>query len=246
MTAATPAVSVTPSQPAITNVQALPVTVGVSGSAGVPTGSVILSSGAWSSSASTLVGGVANITIPAGVLSLGSATLTAAYTPNTADSGVYLSATGTGAVTVTIVVVSLPSKLQGYKAQITYTPNGGAPVIIAGLKDLEGGFKVDELDATDHGQNGWKSRMMGLNDFDGSAKLDYIAGDASQEYLLQAVLNHTVLNVTLFPILAAGSGVDSYVGSAIITDFKWDGKNNDLQGVQVTLKGAGPFSVVAQ
>jgi len=138
-----------------------------------------------------------------------------------------------------------PHKLQGYKAQLQYTPSGGgAAVTVAGLKEVEGGFKADELDATDHGNNGWKSRLIGLLDFEGSAKLDYITGDTSQQALRSAILNSTPLAITLLPEVSIGE--DSYVGSVIITDFKWDGKNTDLQGIQITMKGAGPFSIQAQ
>lgn len=138
-----------------------------------------------------------------------------------------------------------PHKLQGYKAQLQYTPaGGGAAVTIAGLKDLDGGFKADELDATDHGNNGWKSRLLGLLDFEGTAKFDYITGDASQVALRDAILNSTPLDITILPEVMAGE--DSFTGSVIITDFKWDGKNNDLQGVNITMKGAGPFTVTAQ
>ena len=138
-----------------------------------------------------------------------------------------------------------PHKLQGYKAQLGYTPSGGGAVqVVAGLKELEGNFKADELDTTDHSNNGWKSRMIGLLDFEGSAKLDYIVGDTTQKALRDAILNSTVLNVTLFPEQA--SGEDSYVGSVVITDFKWDGKNNDAQSVSISMKGAGPFTVTAQ
>jgi predicted secreted protein len=140
-----------------------------------------------------------------------------------------------------------PHKLQGYKAQLQYTPaGGGAAVTVAGLKDLEGGFTSEQLDATDHGNNGWKARMNGLLDFEGSAKLDYIAGDTSQQAIRSAMLSQTALTITLFPEIAAASGEDSYQGLVIITDWKWDGKNTDLQGVTVTMKGAGPFAVVAQ
>lgn len=140
-----------------------------------------------------------------------------------------------------------PHKLQGYKAQLQYTPSGGgASVTVAGLKELEGGFTAEELDATDHGNNGWKARLIGLLDFSGSAKLDYITGDTSQNYLRTALLTSTVVDIVLLPESSTGSGEDSYVGSVIITDFKWDGKNNDLQGVSITMKGAGPFTVIAQ
>jgi predicted secreted protein len=140
--------------------------------------------------------------------------------------------------------VITPIKLQGYKAQLGYM--NVTLQIVAGLKEVDGAFKAEELDSTDHGGSGWKNRMAGLLDFEGTAKLDYIAGDTSQEYLLNAILNRTPLAITLFPFQGTGSGVDSYNGSVIITDFKWDGKNNDLQGVSISLKGAGAFTFTAQ
>ncbi len=245
MAAVAPVLTVTPQQSTITNLQVLPVTVAVTGSAGTPTGSVVLTSGTYTSPASTLVSGVTVINVPAGALAISSDTLTATYTPDTAGSTNYLTTTGTGTVIVTAVTVQLPTKLQGYKAQLAYNPGTGN-VIVAGLKNLKGGFKVDELDSTDHGTNGWKSRMAGLNDFEGSADLDYIEGDASQAYLLDAVLNHTALQLTLFPTVVSGSGAKSFVGPAIIADWQWDGDNTKLQGVQVKLVGNGPFTVVAQ
>jgi predicted secreted protein len=138
-----------------------------------------------------------------------------------------------------------PHKLQGYKAQLGYMPTaGGAVQIVAGLKEVEGAFKADELDTTDHGSGGWKSRMLGLLDFEGTAKLDFIMGDNTQQVLRDSLLNRTALPITLFPEQA--SGEDSYTGSVVITDFKWDGKNNDAQGVSISMKAAGAFAVTAQ
>ena len=245
MAAVAPVVTVTPQQPAISNMQVLPVTIAVTGSGATPTGSVVLSSGSYNSPASVLVNGQTVIQIPAGALALAADTLTATYTPDTNSSAAYTTGTGTGNVTVTAVTVQLPTKLQGYKAQLAYN-NGVANVIVAGLKNLKGGFKIDELDSTDHGTNGWKTRMAGLNDFDGQADLDYIEGDASQQYLLNAVLNHTALQLTLFPTKVSGSGANSFVGPAIITAWDWDGDNTKLQGASIKLSGNGPFSVVAQ
>jgi predicted secreted protein len=246
MSAIAPTVTVTPAQSSIVNTQTLSVAIAVTDSGATPTGAVALTSGTYTSVSSALVGGSTTIVIPAGSLAIAASdTLTATYTPDSASTAAYTTATGTATVAVTAVTVSLPTKLQGYKAQLAYTASG-ASVLVAGLKELDGGFTVEELDSTDHGNNGWKSRMAGLNDFDGSAKLDYIAGDASQTYLLNAVINHTALSLTLLPVDDAGSGVQSFVGPAIITAWKWDGKNTDLQGVQITLKGNGPFSVVAQ
>jgi hypothetical protein len=64
---------------------------------------VVLSSGAYSSSSTTLSQGSASITIAAGSLAVGSDTLTAKYTPDAASSSIYGSASGSGSVTVTAV-----------------------------------------------------------------------------------------------------------------------------------------------
>jgi subtilase family serine protease len=109
---ATPTVTVTPSSYQITTAQALTVPVGVSGGAGnqTATGSVILSSGSYTSAATPLSSGSATINIPAESLAAGSDTLKATYTPDSNSSSTYNSATGTSsAVTVTAGVASTPT-----------------------------------------------------------------------------------------------------------------------------------------
>lgn len=97
---ATPTVKVTPASSSVTTAQSLQVTVAVSGTKGTPTGSVVLSSGTYSSSASALSAGSVSITIPAGSLNAGSDTLTAKYTPNSASATIYQGASGMASVTV--------------------------------------------------------------------------------------------------------------------------------------------------
>ena len=97
----TPTVTVTPASNSITAAQSLSVTITVAGTGATPTGSVVLSSGSYMSAAATLSSGSANITIPAGSLATGSDMLTAKYTPDSASSGTYNSASGTAPVTVT-------------------------------------------------------------------------------------------------------------------------------------------------
>ena len=100
----TPTVTVTPGSQSITTVQSLgqslSANVTVSGSSGTPTGSVTLSSGTYTSSAATLSSGVAQISVPAGTLGAGTDTLSASYTPDSASSSTYNSASGSGTVTV--------------------------------------------------------------------------------------------------------------------------------------------------
>jgi hypothetical protein len=137
-TTTTPTVTVTPSPSSITTAQSTMVTVAVSGGSGAatPTGSVTLSGGTYTSAATTLSGGSAVITVPAGSLTAGTDTLTATYTPDSTSSSVYNGATGTGSVTVTApapgfallnggnITVS-PGATTANTSTITVTPSGG-------------------------------------------------------------------------------------------------------------------------
>lgn len=110
----TPTVTVTPASMSATTVQDLEVTVAVAAATGdaTPTGTVILTSGTYSSAATALASGSATIDIPAFALAAGSDTLTGAYTPDSTSTGIYNTANGTSAA-VTVTLVSLVSVNQG-------------------------------------------------------------------------------------------------------------------------------------
>lgn len=99
----TPTVRVTPTPSAVDSGQSLSIAVAVSGSGVTPTGTVILTTGTYSSGATTLAGGAANITIMPNTLSVGSDTLTASYS---GDAN-YAAGSGTAAITVTQSTYSL-------------------------------------------------------------------------------------------------------------------------------------------
>ena len=116
----TPTVTVTPGASSITTAQPLAVNVTVTVPAGdaTPTGSVTLTSGTYTSAAATLSSGGATINVPAGSLATGSDTLTVSYTPDTASSSVYNSASGTNSVTVTVPARITPT--------VTVTPGASS------------------------------------------------------------------------------------------------------------------------
>ena len=95
-----PTVTVTPASNTVTTAESLSVTIAVSGGNGspTPTGSVTLSGGGYTSSATTLAGGSATIAVPAGSLAVGNDTLTASYSGNTS----YNAQTGSASVNVTV------------------------------------------------------------------------------------------------------------------------------------------------
>ena len=138
-TTTTPTVSVAASPSTITTAQSTMVTIAVSGGSGAatPTGSVKLSSGTYTSAATTLSAGSAVITVPAGSLATGTDTLTATYTPDSKSSSIYNSATGTGSITVTAApppsfaltssgnITLSPGATTGNSSTISVTPSGG-------------------------------------------------------------------------------------------------------------------------
>jgi len=131
-TPVTPTVTLTPSSSAISTVQTLKVTVNVSGGAGTATGSVTLSAGSYTSSASALAAGSTAITIPAGSLAAGSVTLKGSYTPDSASSSAYNSASGTAPVTVSLATPSVSvtpasqSIVAAQALQVTVNVSGGS------------------------------------------------------------------------------------------------------------------------
>jgi len=114
---ATPIVSVAPPQSNVGLQETFPVVVTVMGGP-VPTGSVSLAGGSFTSSATTLNQGSANIEVPAGSFSLGPATLTASYTPDAAGSIVYKGASGAASLTVVNSTYTLSA------TKLTLSPGG--------------------------------------------------------------------------------------------------------------------------
>jgi hypothetical protein len=133
-----PVVTVTPSSSTVTTAQPLPVTITLTGSSGYPnvTGTVILSGGGYTSAPATLSANSATITIPAGALSTGADSLTATYTPDAASSAIFIGASNSAFVTVTVpaapsftiagsAVTVMPGATSGNISTITLTPSGG-------------------------------------------------------------------------------------------------------------------------
>ncbi len=151
----TPTVRVAPGSTSITIAQSLSVTVAVSGANGTATGSVVLSSGSYSSSAAALNSGSSIITLPAGSLAIGTDTLTATYTPDAASSSVYSSASGTASVTVvsgsTSVTVNIDTLANRH--QISSFIYGNNDQTIADIQDA--GYTFSRWGGNDASNYNW-------------------------------------------------------------------------------------------
>lgn len=119
-----PTVTVTPAMSSITTAQALSVVVAVRGNNGkTPTGTVVLTSGGYTSAAVILAGGSAEISVPVGSLTLGNDILSVEYTPDLASFPLYEPASGA----VTVVVSAQPKATFSINATaVTATPGGTA------------------------------------------------------------------------------------------------------------------------
>jgi hypothetical protein len=120
-----------------TSGQIVPITMVVGPPAFAPnqvTGSVVLQAGSFTSSATTVNAvNTVEIDIPAGSLTPGNNTLTATFTPDTASSAYFTSASGTTSLVVATPVFKIsgasvsvaPGAITGNTATITVTPAGG-------------------------------------------------------------------------------------------------------------------------
>ena len=114
----TPTVSVTPNASILTTTEALTVVVAVNGGSGLPapTGSVVLTSGVYTSSPATLASsgattGSATVAVPVATLATGADRLTATYTPDSPGSETWSNAVGIGSVTV-INLANFPASME--------------------------------------------------------------------------------------------------------------------------------------
>ena len=158
----TPTVSVSPASQSLTLDKTLSVTVKVNSTAGnpTPTGSVVLSSGPYHSSPTTLAGGSATVTVPGYSLLYGSATISAAYTADSASSGIYNGASGSATVSVaraTPTVTVTPAKTSIDTSQaldVTVAvagPGTGAPAATGSVTLTGGRYTTSSATALSNG-----------------------------------------------------------------------------------------------
>ena len=197
-----PTVTVAPSATSIDTVQALTVTVALSGGTGnpVPTGAVTLASGSYTSGSTTLNGGSASILVPAGVLSPGTDNLTASFVPDASGSSNYRSASGSTSITVTTttptvtVTPSASSVSTTQSLTVTVNVNGGSgsPVSTGSVTLTAGAYS---------------SVAVSLSN--GSASIVIPAGSLT--------IGTSVITVSYKPDTAASSIYSNATGSASVT-----------------------------
>jgi hypothetical protein len=106
----TPTMTITPQWTAITTAQTLTLGIQLTGvNPTPPSGTVTLTSGAYTSGPDTLSNGYGGFSIPAGALAVGGDTLNVTYTPDAASALYYNAASGSVPITVTAVGLITPT-----------------------------------------------------------------------------------------------------------------------------------------
>jgi hypothetical protein len=145
--AAPPAVTVTPSSTSITTAQSLNVSITVSGIP-TPSGTVVLTSGSFTSATTALANGSATFIVSAGSLAIGSDTLTASYTPDPSSSSTYQSATGSSSTVTVTQAKTTPTISWATPAAIAYGTALSATQLIASSGGVAGSFAYTPVSGT--------------------------------------------------------------------------------------------------
>ena len=133
----TPTVTVTASPSrSISTAQALSVTIAVTSSSGTPTGSVVLSSGNYASFPASVSAGQAVINVPAGLLAVGTDTLTASFTSantsyNNASGTANVTVMPSGAATPVVTASSVTYSTGGYGSPFRALPLATGQVLVS-------------------------------------------------------------------------------------------------------------------
>jgi hypothetical protein len=199
---ATPTVIVTPASSSIAPGQTLQVTIVVAaaGAGSIPTGSLVLSSGSYTSSAATLASGSASITIAAGSLAAGSNTLTAQYTPDANSSSNYAGASSSAKVTVTQALSAATVTVTPEETTHPYAENLIVTTTVSGTKTTPTG-------SVTLASGSFATAAVGLNS--GSATFYVQPGSLAQ--------GSNTLTVTYTPDSSSSSTYASSTGTANMT-----------------------------
>lgn len=131
--------------------------------------------------------------------------------------------------------------IAGFNGKVYISTDGGTTYIVIGeLKDATLTLNQSEIDVTSLDSAGWSEFIAGLKDWEVSTEGLYIAGDAGQDALYNALVNGTAVKIRLLPKI--GTGNKGYEGNAIITSWEINNTTDDAVSVSASFKGTGALT----
>jgi hypothetical protein len=138
-----------------------------------------------------------------------------------------------------------PIKAVGDLAQVS-TGATGAETDTIGLMEWSVKFKRTAVTSTTTDGNGWASKLASTAEWTATAKYAYIDGDTSQAAIRAAIttLQTTSQKYNFFNQPATGR--DSWSGNAIMTGIDFTTGTGKIFGMDITLEGDGPLTLIPQ
>jgi hypothetical protein len=143
-------------------------------------------------------------------------------------------------------VLTLSANATATASGVTFTVSVAEQQVI-GLMDWSLAFKLKTADATTTDDAEWESSLPSSGSWSAKAKYVYLMGDPSQIAQIRATLAATTRIPVKWNFFAnPNTGDDSFTGMAYIDGIDWTAGVGKIVGQDVSLKGTGPLSIVAQ
>lgn len=143
-------------------------------------------------------------------------------------------------------VVTLSAAATATATGVTLTAKTVEQQVI-GLKNWSIAFKLKTADATTTDDSAWESSLPSSKSWTAKADYVYLMGDPSQIAQIRAALTQTPSVPLPWNFFAdPATGDDSFQGLAYIDGIDWDAGVGKIVGQNVTLKGTGPLTILAQ
>jgi hypothetical protein len=118
---------------------------------------------------------------------------------------------------------------------------------VIGLMDWSIAYKLKTADATTTDDAEWESSLPSSASWSVKAKYVYLMGDPSQIAQIRSSLAATTRVPMRWNFFASpDTGDDSFSGMAYIDGIDWTAGVGKIVGQDVSLKGTGPLSIIAQ
>jgi hypothetical protein len=150
-------------------------------------------------------------------------------------------------------ILSVIAGVVTLSAAATATASGVALTVtiaetqVIGLMDWTVDYKLKTADATTTDDAAWESSLPSSGSWTAKAKYVYLMGDPSQSTNVRgtiALAQRAPVKWNFFPDPVSGD--DAYTGLAYIDGISFSAGVGKIVGMDVSLKGTGPLTVVAQ
>jgi hypothetical protein len=143
-------------------------------------------------------------------------------------------------------VVTMSANATATASGVTITVGSGEVQVI-GLMEWTIDFKLKTADATTTDDAAWESSLPSSASWTATAKYVYLMGDTSQSTYVRGTIGLAQRTPAKWNFFAdPASGDDAHTGLAYIDGIKFAAGVGKIVGMDVTLKGTGPLTIVAQ